>query len=81
MPTMIDASGRLVIPKPIRDRLGLHDGVEVEIEEHDGVIEIRPRPAAVEIEDTPDGPVLVPQEAVPTLTAEQVRTTLEHVRR
>jgi AbrB family looped-hinge helix DNA binding protein len=39
--TTIDKFGRLVIPKNIRDRLGLKAGVEVEIEEHDNEIVIR----------------------------------------
>jgi AbrB family looped-hinge helix DNA binding protein len=41
MKTTIDKFGRLVVPKNIRDRLGLKTGVEVEIEEQDSEIVIR----------------------------------------
>lgn len=43
--------------KVIRDRLKLARGTEVEIGEHDGMIEMRPVSAPVEIVDTPEGPV------------------------
>ncbi len=32
MKTTIDRAGRLVIPRPLRDRIGLADGGEVEVE-------------------------------------------------
>lgn len=35
----IDSAGRIVVPKPIRDRLGLHAGADIEvIETPDGVV-------------------------------------------
>jgi len=40
MRTTIDRAGRVVIPKPIRDRLGLRGGEELELREEDGRIEI-----------------------------------------
>jgi AbrB family looped-hinge helix DNA binding protein len=81
MRTTIDGAGRLVVPKPIRDRLLLGAGVEVEVDEHDGVIEIRPVPAVVTIVDTPDGPLAEPSEDMPVLTDAMVRETLDRVRR
>jgi AbrB family looped-hinge helix DNA binding protein len=42
MRTTFDAGGRIVIPKALRHELGLQPGVELEIREHDGVIEIEP---------------------------------------
>jgi AbrB family looped-hinge helix DNA binding protein len=41
MKTTIDKFGRLVVPKNIRDRLGLKTGVEVEIEEQGSEIVIK----------------------------------------
>lgn len=35
METTLDRFGRIVIPKPLRDDLGLHEGSVLEIEERD----------------------------------------------
>lgn len=77
----IDPAGRLVIPKRIRDRLGLLGNEELEITERDGRIEIQPAPTDVEL--VRDGAVLVarPDGVLPPLTDEIVRETLERVRR
>ena len=42
MSTTIDAAGRVVIPKALRDRAGLAPGTEVDFRYHDGAIEIAP---------------------------------------
>jgi len=81
MRTAIDRSGRVVVPKPLRDRLGLVGAAEIEIDERDGVIEIRPVPVAVELVETPDGPVARPLEAVEPIDDTVVRETLERIRR
>lgn len=80
MTTTIDAAGRIVIPKPLRDRLGLSGGAEVVVAEHDGVIEIRPAPVEVDLVRTGSVTVLQPR-SVPALIDEgDVRATLEKVR-
>jgi len=33
MTLKVDKAGRVILPKPVRDRLGLHDGSNLEIEE------------------------------------------------
>jgi len=81
MRTTIDRAGRLVVPKSIRDRLHLGQGGEVEITEHDGVIEIVPAPTAVRIHDSADGPVVVATEPVPPLTDADVRAAIDDSRR
>jgi AbrB family looped-hinge helix DNA binding protein len=81
MTSTIDRLGRLVIPKKIRDRLQLGPGAEVEIEEQDGVIHIRPATAPVTIKETKHGPVAEPDEPMPVLTDDMVRETLDRVRR
>ena len=70
-----------MIPKRIRDRLGLYGNQQVEITERDGRIEIEPAPTAVEL--VRDGSILVarPDRPLPALTDELVRETLDHVRR
>lgn len=57
MRATIDAAGRLVIPKQLRDRLGLTPG-EVEVEA-DGA-DLRVRPIADDALDEQDGWLLVP---------------------
>lgn len=44
MRTTIDATGRVVIPKAIRERLGLRGGEEIEVDESGGLIEITRSP-------------------------------------
>lgn len=81
MRTTIDPAGRLVIPKRIRDRLGLRGNDQVEITERDGRIEIEP--AFTDVELVREGSVLVarPDRELPPLTDEIVRETLDRVRR
>ena len=81
MRTTIDRAGRLVVPKPIRDKLRIPAGAEVDVEEHDGVIEIRPLAASVHIRDTAAGPVIEPVEPLPVLTDEVVQATIDALRR
>jgi AbrB family looped-hinge helix DNA binding protein len=57
MKATIDSAGRLVIPKVLRDRLGLAQG-EVEVEA-DGA-DLRVRPVADDALDEQDGWLVVP---------------------
>jgi len=70
-----------VIPKRIRDRLGLRGDEQVEITERDGRIEIELAPTDVQL--VRDGSVLVarPDRELPPLTDGIVRETLDRVRR
>jgi AbrB family looped-hinge helix DNA binding protein len=81
MRTTIDRLGRVVVPKPIRDKLGLRGGESLEVEERDGSIEIRPAPTEVRVLETQQGPVAQPLEDLPPLTDELVREALEQARR
>lgn len=47
MKTTLDRFGRVVVPKDIRDRLGLRPGAEIEIEEKEYEIVLKP------VEDEP----------------------------
>ena len=42
MKATIDRFGRVVVPKDMRDRLGLRPGAELDIEEHNKKIVIKP---------------------------------------
>ncbi len=81
MQTTIDAAGRVVIPKATRTRLGLEAGRVVEIRERDGMLEIEPVATAMALKRRGGGRVAVPEENLPPLTDEMVRTTLEGTRR
>jgi AbrB family looped-hinge helix DNA binding protein len=81
MRTTIDGAGRVVIPKALRDALGLSAGRELELTLRDGRLEIEPAPTQVRLERRGSGLVAVPEEPLPPLTAEQVRDTVERTRR
>jgi AbrB family looped-hinge helix DNA binding protein len=81
MRTTIDAAGRVVIPKELRSRLALFGGQELEIREREGRIELEPAGASMSLRNGGDGPVAIPAEALPPLTDEIVRETLERARR
>ncbi len=81
MQITIDAAGRVVIPKPMRERLGLTGGRTIEIREHEGVIEIEPAATAMRLEERNGHLVAVPDGEPPPLTDDLVRATLEKTRR
>ena len=81
MRTSVDAAGRIVIPKDLRERLGIRRGRALEIRERDGRIEIEPAATAMSLVRRPGGAVAVPREKLPPLTDDLVRETLERTRR
>jgi AbrB family looped-hinge helix DNA binding protein len=71
MKSTIDAAGRVVIPKPIREVAGLKPGSPLEIVYRDGKIEIEPKTAKIRL--VRKGSVLVASStAAPKLTSEEV---------
>ena len=81
MRTTIDAGGRIVIPKSVRERLGFAPGEEVELRERDGLLEVEVAPSAMSLVTRKGGVVAVPERPLPPLTDEIVRETIERVRR
>ena len=81
MITTIDSGGRIVIPKTLRERFGLHPGQEVEVVENDGVITVTPRYPLSRVEQR-DGVFVAVTDAPPAagVDAEATREVLEAVR-
>jgi AbrB family looped-hinge helix DNA binding protein len=81
MKVALDSAGRIVVPKSLRQALGLKPGQELEIRAGDGRLEIEIAPTSMRLKKRGKGVVAVPEAGLPPLTAEQVRETLERVRR
>jgi AbrB family looped-hinge helix DNA binding protein len=80
MTTTMDAAGRLVLPKAIRDRAQLTPGVPLEVRVVDGRIEIEPVPATVTLTRTDGFWVAAPAADVPVLSQTEADATLEGLR-
>jgi AbrB family looped-hinge helix DNA binding protein len=77
----VDAAGRVVIPKDLREKFGIRRGRALEIRERDGRIEIEPVPTSMTLVRRSGGAVAVPGDKIPPLTDDLVRDTLERTRR
>jgi len=80
MSTAIDHSGRLVIPKAVRDAAGLRPGMKLEIRFRDGRIEIEPAPVIVVISDASGVAVAATVDPVPTMSAHVVTGVRDRLR-
>jgi len=81
MKTTIDVAGRIVVPKSLREALGLKPGQPLEIHASDGRPEIEIASTPMRLKRRGKGVVAVPGSRLPALTAGQVRNTLERIRR
>ncbi len=81
MRATIDTAGRIVVPKSLRDALGLKPGQALEIHASDKGLEIELAPTDMSLRKRGSGVVAVPVDRLPTLTAIEVRETLERIRR
>lgn len=77
----IDAAGRLVVPKALRDELGIGGSTELEAEARDGVIELAVADVAARVEDRDGIPVIASDETVAPLTTDAVRAAIDRARR
>jgi AbrB family looped-hinge helix DNA binding protein len=82
MITTIDKGGRVVVPKAMRDALGLKPGseVEVQLDVNAGSIAIAPRTVPKRLEMRDGFAVIVPESPLPPVTVEDVRDLLERLR-
>lgn len=81
MRATIDGGGRVVVPKPVRERLGLRPGTEVELTERDGWIEIAPAATPMRLVGRGEDVVAITDREMPVLTSDDVRRTTEQTRR
>jgi AbrB family looped-hinge helix DNA binding protein len=79
MRTTIDAAGRIVVPKPLRDELGFAAGAVLDLEAVDGRLEVT-IPSRVRVEEGPHGVRFTSDESE-ELSVEQVRRLIERGRR
>lgn len=81
MHTTIDAAGRIVVPKPLRDALGLKAGQALDIHATDGGLQIEIAATPMRLQKRAGRSVAVPVNELPKLTAAEVRATQERIRR
>jgi AbrB family looped-hinge helix DNA binding protein len=81
MKSTIDAAGRIVVPKALRQLLGLKPGQPLEIRAGDGRLEIEIAATPVQLRKRGKGVVAVAEGEMPVLTSDLVRETLERTRR
>ena len=81
MKTAIDAAGRVIIPKALRDELGLRPGLALEVHTSDGALVIEPVATTVALVRRGRRLVAKPAVRLPKLTQEAVRAVLEGSRR
>lgn len=81
MRTTIDRAGRIVVPKALREELGFQAGQELELSICDGHLEVEAAATPVRLEERRGHLVAVADREMPPLSVEQVRETLERVRR
>lgn len=81
MEATIDRAGRLVVPKALRDALGLVAGTGLRIEERDGRLVLSPAASGSRWEDRGGKRVLSAPAGTPPLTTETVRNLVERGRR
>lgn len=81
MLTTIDAAGRVVVPKRLRDELGFKPGQKLELSAVDGRLEVEHPTTRMHLEKHSGRLVAVADQPMPVLTQELVRETLEQTRR
>lgn len=81
MRVAIDAVGRMVIPKPLREELGVSGATELEVQAADGRLEISVPDVPATVEQRDGLSVIVTDGAMPPLTVEDARRAVDRSRR
>lgn len=81
MSVTIDTGGRLVVPKQVRDAMGLRPGMLVDVSFVDGGIRIEYAPVEADVAFDEGLPRIVPRQEQAPLDDRAVRSVLEATRR
>lgn len=81
MKVAIDGVGRIVIPKPLREELGIRGPTDLELTAADGRLELTVPDVPAHIEERDGFSVIVPEQPMASLSVAEARTAIERVRR
>lgn len=81
MESTIDRAGRIVVPRKLREELGLVGGTRLEIRVREGRLEIEPAPTPMRLVRRGKGLVATTSAPLPRLGPDDVRAVLESLRR
>ncbi len=81
MRVAIDAVGRLVVPKRLREELGITGPAELELSAADGRLEMTVADVPAHVEEADGLPVIVPDAPIASMGFEEAREALERSRR
>jgi bifunctional DNA-binding transcriptional regulator/antitoxin component of YhaV-PrlF toxin-antitoxin module len=81
MRVAIDGVGRLVIPKTLRDELGVRGAAELELTAADGRLELTVADVPARVEDRDGFPAIVTDEPMAPMSIAETAEAVERVRR
>jgi AbrB family looped-hinge helix DNA binding protein len=81
MRVAIDGVGRVVIPKRLREELGVRGPTELELTAVDGRLEVTIADVPARVEDSGGFPVIVTDEPMTPMSVAETAEALERVRR
>jgi len=79
MQVTIDKLGRIVVPKPVRERLGLAPGARLDLEEDNGEMRLRPAAVPARLEER-DGVLVVVHDVGARLDEDSVLRLRDEIR-
>jgi len=81
MRVAIDGVGRLVIPKILREELGVNGPTDLELTSSDGRLELTVADVPAHVEERDGFPVIVTDRPMEPMSVAEARTAVERVRR
>ncbi|MGA9313452.1 MAG: hypothetical protein WBV77_02355 [Solirubrobacteraceae bacterium] len=81
MRVAIDGVGRMVIPKILREELGVNGPTDLELTSSDGRLELTVADVPAHVEERDGFPVIVTDRPMEPMSVAEARTAVERVRR
>jgi bifunctional DNA-binding transcriptional regulator/antitoxin component of YhaV-PrlF toxin-antitoxin module len=81
MRVAIDGVGRLVIPKTLREELGVDGPTDLELTASDGRLELTVADVPARVEERDGFPVIVTDQPMEPMSTTETRAAIERVRR